>query len=59
VARNSILTGAVEIGLTELAKAGAKPEQIGALRIAARALADGTTPDLNHFVTDLQHRLAA
>jgi hypothetical protein len=59
VARSSLLSGAVEIGLTELAKAGAKPEQIAALRAAARALADGTTLDLDHFASDLQRRLAA
>lgn len=57
MARGSLLTAAVEIGLTELAKAGAKPARIDSLRSAVRDLADGTTPDLDHFAIDLRDRL--
>lgn len=58
-ARNSLLSGAVAIGLSELARAGARPEQIDILREAAQALADQLTPDLDAFALDLRRRLAA
>lgn len=60
VTRNSMVQGVVEVGLAELAKTGAGPEQIAALRDAVKALAGGgTPPDLTAFAEDLQHRLAA
>ena len=60
VARNSLVQGVVQVGLAELAKTGAGPDHISALRAAAKALADGgTPPDLTAFAADLQHRLAA
>ena len=60
LARNSLVSGAVEVGLAELAKAGAETRHIAALRGAARALADGTTAaDVDAFALDLRTRLAA
>lgn len=58
--RSSVVAGVVEVGLAELAEAGAEQRHIDALRDATRALAAGAMPvDLESFAEDVATRLAA
>lgn len=60
IARNSVVAGVAEVGLAELARAGAEQRHIDALREATRALAASAEPiDLDDFANDLATRLAA
>ena len=60
IGRNSLFTSVVEVGLSELAKAGADAQHVQALRAATQALADGVTrADVDAFTLDLRTRLQA
>ncbi len=60
LARNSVVAGVVEVGLAELAEAGADQKHIDVLREATHTLAASTAPiDLDAFAQDLALRLAA
>lgn len=60
IARNSALVALTEVGLEELARVGAKPNEISKLREAVAETMQGNTPfDIDDFQTALNARLAA